>query len=953
MLDDWTRVKAVFEQAIALDGAERSAFLAAACGSDTTLRQRVDLLLVSHDAGKSFLEHTAGAVLAIDRRADDLSGQTLGTYRLLSRVGTGAMGEVYLAHDEKLNRRVAVKLIAQHLAADADRLRRFRPEAHAVSSLNHPHIVVVHDVGEMDGRPFIVTEFVEGATLRERLAEGPLPIRGAIEIALQITSALAAAHARGVVHRDIKPENVMIRPDGYVKVLDFGLAKLANPEPSGDATPGVVTQPGHAAGTPSYMSPEQARAEPVDARTDMFSVGAVLYEMVTSRMAFPGDSHAVVLAGILEHTPPSPVQSNRGVSPELGRIIMKALEKDRELRYQTAGDMRADLLRVRRDSDVTPGAAALTHIRAAQRWPLVLLPVVALLMAAAVWLRVRDQRPNEALPRPDAFPLTTNTGQEQWPAFSPDGKQVTYSWDGDTGGNPNIFVKLIDAGVPLRLTTTPDADLSPAWSPDGRYIAFLRAATDGFEILSVPSLGGPERKLAQSIATNFVGTRYGPWWPTKVAWSPNGNMLAIVDRSSPQSADSIFLLTIDSGEKRRLTVPPAESYGDGFPTFSPDGRTLAFTRGAGLQVRDIFVQTLGPDMSPSGEPKRVTFDGRLIAGLDWTADGRELVFSSNRAGRHSLWRVAVSGGQPEPLGAGGEDAYAPSIARQGGRLAYSHEQRDTNIWQLASGKESQPTKFIASKREDNAAQFSPDGRKIVFQSSRSGSFEIWVADRDGSHPIQLTFFGGPQAGSPRWSPDSRQIAFDSPTKGNTEIHVVSAEGGSPRRLTTGTSDNVRPSWSTDGRWIYFGSKRSGEWQVWKIPVEGGSAVQVTKNGGREAYESPDGKTVYYSKLGVPGIWRLAVDGGEETQVLAAGMQGHWAVYEQGIYVLSTRVNPPVIESFGFRAPGRERVTALAREVIPFDGFATTVIASSLDGRSILYVQADQTQSEIMVLEKFR
>jgi Tol biopolymer transport system component len=428
--------------------------------------------------------------------------------------------------------------------------------------------------------------------------------------------------------------------------------------------------------------------------------------------------------------------------------------------------------------------------------------------------------------------------------------------------------------------------------------------------------------------------------------------LAVVDRISPQSSDSIFFLRTDTGEKRRVTAPPSESYGDGFPAFSPDGGTLAFTRSAGLQVRDIFLQTLGPDMSPSGEPRRVTFDGRLIAGLDWTADGRELVFSSNRAGRHSLWRVAVSGGRPEPLGAGGEDAFAPSIARQGGRLAYSHEERDTNIWRIER-KDNHPTKFIASKREDNAAQISPDGRKIVFQSSRSGSFEIWVSERDGSHPIQLTFFGGPQAGSPRWSPDSRQIAFDSPTKGNTEVYVVSSEGGSPRQLTAGTSDNVRPSWSRDGRSIYFGSKRSGDWQVWKVRLDGGSAVQLTRNGGRETYESPDGKTVYYSKLGVPGIWSVPVSGGEETQLLASGMQGHWAVHDEGIYLLNSRSMPPVIESFGFRAPGIERVAALPREMIPFDGFATSAIAASRDGRSILYVQADQTQSEIMVLEKFR
>ena len=355
MLDDWPRVKAVFEQALAVDETDRSAFLAIACGSDARLRQHVDALLASHAVRPSFLETSASQVLELKRPGEDLGGQSLGNYRLLSRIGAGAMGEVYAAHDEKLNRRVAVKLIAKDLAGDGERLRRFRHEAHAASSLNHPNIVVVHDFGELEGRPFIITELVEGVTLRERLKEGPLPVSEAIEMALQVTSALAAAHAQHLVHRDIKPENVMLRPDGYVKVVDFGLAKLA---PVGGTTSTGLTQPGQTAGTPAYMSPEQARAEPVDARTDVFSVGAVLYELVTGRRAFAGESPAVIFAKILLHTPPAPTLINPQVPPELDRVITKALEKERELRYQSVADMRADLLRLRRESEVGRPAAS-------------------------------------------------------------------------------------------------------------------------------------------------------------------------------------------------------------------------------------------------------------------------------------------------------------------------------------------------------------------------------------------------------------------------------------------------------------------------------------------------------------------------------------------------------------------------------------------------------------------
>jgi serine/threonine protein kinase/TolB-like protein/Tfp pilus assembly protein PilF len=434
MLDDWPRVKVLFEQALTLPEAARSAFLSEACGSDVLLRQRVDTLLASHDVSKSFLENTASSVLELRPPLDDPSGRTVGTYRLLSRIGSGAMGDVYLAHDGNLDRRVAVKFIAKALAGDSDRLRRFRQEARAASSLNHPNIVVVHDFGELDGRPFIVTELVEGVTLRERLKEGRLPIRDAVEITLQVTSALAAAHAQDLVHRDIKPENVMVRPDGYVKVLDFGLAKLARVEAMADGASTGVTQPGQTAGTPSYMSPEQARAEPVDARTDVFSVGALLYEMVTGRMAFAGESHAVVFARILGETPAAPTRLDPTIPAELERIITKALEKDRELRYQSAADMRADLLRLRRESDVGLAASESKRLpvgteqradrRASRRaWATAAGVALALSVAAIYTLRPRDESAPASRPTRTMVAVLPfeNVGEDEGQEYFADG----------------------------------------------------------------------------------------------------------------------------------------------------------------------------------------------------------------------------------------------------------------------------------------------------------------------------------------------------------------------------------------------------------------------------------------------------------------------------------------------------------------------------------------------------
>ena len=392
----YQRIKHAYWAVRARPEAERASALTDVCGDDEALRQEVESLLAEGEASAFFATPAlARAAPELAERSTSLIGRRLGPYTIKSVLGVGGMGEVYRASDSQLGRDVAIKILPAVWLADPERRARFDREARVLAALNHPHIVVVHDFGEVDGRPFIVTELVEGVTLRARLDGGPLPIREAIEIALQVTGALAAAHARGLVHRDIKPENVMVRPDGYVKVVDFGLAKLAGVQRTATAAPTVVTQPGQAAGTPSYMSPEQARAEPVDARTDVFSVGALLYEMVSGRLAFPGNSHAVAFAAILGDTPPPPTELNRDVSPALERIIVKALDKDRELRYQSAADMRADLLRAGRESDAglvlaaadgrQPRAAAGAPRRfGARTWVLLSVPAL-IVMAAAVY----------------------------------------------------------------------------------------------------------------------------------------------------------------------------------------------------------------------------------------------------------------------------------------------------------------------------------------------------------------------------------------------------------------------------------------------------------------------------------------------------------------------------------------------------------------------------------------
>lgn len=926
------------------------------------------------------------------------TGTHLDRYEIISPLGRGGMGEVYLAQDTRLKRKVALKLLPAQFTRDEDRVRRFEQEAQAASALNHPNIITIHEIGQVDSSHFIATEFIAGQTLRQIPTQEKLGLRSALDVAIQVASALAAAHAAGIVHRDIKPENVMVRPDGLVKVLDFGLAKLTEKQsPTTDnevpTSAGTETDPGTVMGTAQYMSPEQARGQTVDDRTDIFSLGVVLYEMITGKGPFEGATASDVIASILTKEPPPVSRYSPEVPAELERIITKALQKDREERYQVVKELlldvkqlkqrlefEAELARSARQGEKDATAVAnsgqpateTAHLRPAHtaeeeiarttssaeylvgainRHKQGAVLALAILLAAGAgiifwlssWTGQHRAPPLDATAR--IIPFTT-FGAADHPAFSPDGNQIAFTWDGGSGDNLDIYVKLIGAGAPLRLTTDPAEDLSPAWSPDGRYIAFLRRSAIENGIFFVPALGGPERKLGKTEPSR-----------SRLAWSVDGKFLAIVDRSSPQEGYGIFLLSVEDGEKQRLTSPPKSS-DDNYPAFSPDGKTLAFIRSGGLTFDDIYLIPIH-----GGQLRRLTADDRRIYSMAWTANGREIVFSSNRGGSVSLWRVAASGGTPEWVAATGQNAYSPAISRQGNRLAYNVSFLDTNIWrmerssatdQAAAGRKNSPTKFISSTRKDDSPQFSPNGKKIVFDSDRSGSEEIWVCDSDGSHPVQLTFFDGPAAGTPRWSPDGQQIVFDAHPAGNADIYVISAEGGKPRRLTLGPFHNVMPSWSRDGRWIYYCSNRSGAFQTWKVPAAGGQAMQVTKQGGFEAFESPDGKLLYYTKgRGAGGIWRMPVEGGEEMQVpelLNAGYCRYWAVLDDGIYFVSQEASSrPAIKFFSFATHRVTPIGVLERE--PLQGPPGLTV--SPDGRWVLYVQVDQSISDIMLVENFR
>ncbi|MCE5309744.1 MAG: serine/threonine-protein kinase [Acidobacteriales bacterium] len=862
-------------------------------------------------------------------------GKTIAHYQIIEKIGEGGMGVVYKARDSHLARLVAIKVLPPEKLADPERKRRFVQEAKAASALNHPNIVVVHDIASEDGTDFIVMEYVVGKTLNQIIPRKGMRLSEALKLAIQIADALAHAHAAGIVHRDLKPANIMVDDHGQAKILDFGLAKLSDRTDSSDedtTTIKVKTDEGTIIGTAAYMSPEQAQGKPVDARSDIFSFGAMLYEMTTGHSAFQDDTQMATLASVISKEPKPPSQVLVALPRELDRIVHRCLRKDPARRFQVMTDLKVELedLKTVLDSDsLTTEVSARPHRK--RRW-LVAAPVP--LLALAGWFLLH--RASAPLPPPGVVPLTSYPGSEQSPSFSPDGSQVAFSWDGEKQDNFDIYVRLVGGGTPLRLTTDPAPDMFPAWSPDGRYIAFVRRG--GIYLIS--PLGGPERKLEE-----FRGTGSPP-----MSWSPDGKWLAVAE-TDPQGADGIFLVPVGRGEKRRLTSNPG--FADHSPAFSPNGHLLAYASCTNYHSCDVNLLELDRDLLPKNRARALTDQHQHIIGIAWTADGRSVIYAAGQdLTIPYLWRVAISGtGKPERLDLTGPQSRHPAISRSGNRLAYDQGGADADIWKFEAGA---PAKnFIASTLADGNPQFSPDGKKIVFASSRSGSgMEIWVCNRDGSNPVQLTDRLGRHQGSPRWSPDSRWIAFDSQGEdGRWRIYVIDAAGGQARLLTTQPFNENIPSWSRDGKWIYFRSGRSGKHEIWRTPAAGGESSQVTGDGGSVAFESWDGETLYYTKEGTGAVARLfakSLAGGPEREVLDAVAWRAFCVVSDGIYYVAPAERKDAYLLLFFNFATRKSQTLTRIEGQPWWG-----LTISPDRRTVLFSVHKPINYDLMLIENFR
>jgi Tol biopolymer transport system component len=908
----WQKVKEIFQAALERRPEDRARFIATECG-DEGLRLEVESLIAAYEKDGSFIDSPAyqeGAELLIHEPAELKSGHTIDAYEIVSFIGRGGMGEVYLAQDKRLGRRVALKLLPVSFAKDAERLRRFQQEARAASALNHPNIITIHEIREANSTLMITTEFVEGETLRQSLAQGRLELPKALNIAIQIADALAAAHQAGIVHRDIKPENVMLRPDGYVKVLDFGLAKLTeHVTPSSDAetpTKRVKTGSGVIIGTVGYMSPEQARGKGVDARSDIFSLGAVIYEMVGGEKPFEGETPSDVLAAILKSEPPPLSELAPAVPPELVRIVSKSLCKDREQRYQVVRDLLIDLRSLKEEldfqarlnhsdqadavhapmarplkdspadsSELKTAVSTFTHSLSAEikRHKTGTAVVASLLLVAigagiyGIWrLLNRGRAESGEAPqvlRTTQIPMATGL---EIPALSPDGNSIAYS--SQMAGAAEIFVKPLTPGArEIQLTSDRQGNIEPAWSPDGKLIAF-HSVHGGIWI--IPASGGIVRKL----------TDFGAW----PAWSADGSSIAFQSESSIMPPSTIWTVSSQGGTPIQITQMGQPAGGHSLPAWSPSGDYLVFVAYTGARQGELWKVP-----AKGGEPKPVIKSRIWFLSPVYSPKGDFLYAGAFAENGNFIYRLRVS-----PNGEALDNPVIVAdlgLARITGRLTISADGKKfvcgtgisagnlvslpiSPITHEPSG-EPQPLTQNTSYRK-TMPRFSPDGKKIAFLQFWAGENQkIWIMDADGANPTQLTT--GPTVDwSPSWFPDNDTIAFLSNEEEQTYQRMWSVSVSTrQRKLLFDPGQEIGwPRLSPDGKQFAFNSTKGGTINVWSVPVEGGTPRQLTFDSEQTGWPcwSPDGTLLAFSRRQESsyGIVTMPGSGGEITSLTKDG-----------------------------------------------------------------------------------
>lgn len=819
--DRWKQIDELFDAVLDAPEAERENFLSEKCGGDEELRREIlSLLEAQKESEKNFLQKSAMNIAAKNLADDNNTSyfqphflnQTIGTYKIESLLGAGGMGEVYLADDAKLRRKVALKILPSEYSTSDERVKRFQLEARAVSALNHPNIVTIYDVGSFNDINYIATELVEGKTLRE-LAGGNLKLKDTLEIIIQACDALAAAHSAGITHRDIKPENIMVRPDGYVKILDFGLAKL-NEIDLHTLKNFAKTAKGVIIGTPAYMSPEQVSDENVDHRTDLWSIGVVLYELLTGVNPFKKENRQATFQAILSIDPPLASELKPEISPELDRILMKALEKDADLSYQTASDLRADLKRVKREIDSSPSWSSSRSITGETRRRVEaetqrnylaygLGSLLLVLLGVGLWFLVKNlyaPRNRQAGEWTNAkhAQITDSPWVEGYPSLSPDGKNIIFA--SENGGDRSIYLQRVGGKNAINLTpNSKESDTMPAFSADGKFIVF-RSERNPSGIYVMEETGENARRISD------IG--FHP------SWSPDGKKVVVSDKAAaihtvhtvPNSA--LWVIDVSTGTKHQL-----DTGGDAImPNWSPSGERIAF-----WFVADGKLGEIATVPATGGEPVVIASDAASDWNPVWSPDGKYLYFASDRSGSMSFWRVAIDEktgqAQGEPEGVGTPSKYCRHItfSRDGKTLGYVRYESQSNLQAIA---------------------FDPKTLKTVGEVN-------WITR------------GDKEIGNPDLSPDGETFVVRQPTRTQEDLVIFDKNGGNWRSLMNDKFRERIPRWSPDGSQIAFFSDRSGKYQIWTITPDGSDLRQITfteKMGANAPVYSPDGKRMAYTEL---------------------------------------------------------------------------------------------------------
>jgi Tol biopolymer transport system component len=843
------------------------------------------------------------------------SHTTVSHYRVGERIGRGSMGEVYEAMDLNLDRSVAIKFLPEFVLSNERAVNRFIAEAKSASALNHPNLVTIHEFIREDGVLAIVMERIEGGSLRDAMPRQQT-LEAFVRSAHQLAEALAATHERGIIHRDIKPENIMVRADGYVKVLDFGLAEL-----TGAAATNAYRSAQTTAGTLRYMSPEQKQNKSLTPASDVYSLGMVFLEMLSG------------------NPDPDGLRATTRRLPGALRQLLAGMVKENPAERPSAQSVAERVSRIHEPSrrPVLWAAAAL---------------VAAAALSLTVWRMAQpvDSGGGNLVPQP----LTTFPGDENGVSFSPDGRKVVFSWDGERQDNFDIYEMDVRDRVPKRLTSHAAADLHPAWSPDGKTIAFHRETGGGRAIVYLlPVAGGQERAIGEIIL--LPSTR------RILDWSPDSRWLVLHDAPTAEQEEfALFLISTESGERRRLTNPPRNERHTS-PAFSPDGRRIVLVRDF-EGVMDLAILGLTPDMQPESPPFTVqiaNFNREICSNPRWTPDGKKILFGFNRGGGQSLWQVTAPTSPDEivtPSVAGaGDGADVPALSANGERLAFTRRLVDLNLWRMAlpvKGPAALPTRLISSTRTERFPDISSKGR-LAFESDRSGFSEIWVSDIDGANARAVTNFKGPGTGTPRWSPDGSSLAFDSRVHGQPDVFILDIpEGaggtGTPRRLTEHAAQDNMPAWSPDGKWIFFNSNRSGATHVWKVAATGGEPVSVSPGDARGPLVSRDGRWVYYSRgsRNATEVWRVSSDGGPEALVLKDVVDRSFVPARNGVYFL--RRERGTAAMFFFNS-----INSTEHKVAELDSRIQPGLAVSQDDSFIVLTMTDGGSRDLMLVEGYK